>query len=280
MPRLILGVLVLAAKRLFLLSMGIALTYIITWILFPAFNKNYSVVTAILLTYLVSAYLLIPAGIRIIRLWYRPKYIPHFTKTPDGFNCDPINIGVVGTEHQLKTAMRKMGWHKADSKNIRNTIKLLLSVLTKQTYLHAPFSSLFLFGRKQDIGFQKQSNGSYFNRHHVRFWACSQAVRPQFVEHVLFWQHKLSPETNTRLLWVGAAIKDSGLGFIRYHGQLTHSVDADTNAERDFIVGELQAAGLVKKLIIVQANKKARVPNRVFGDYMISDGELHVCILK
>jgi hypothetical protein len=84
----------------------------------------------------------------------------------------------------------------------------------------------------------------------------------------------------TKLLWVGAAIKDEGFGFIRYHGQITHSVDADTNAERDYIVDALKSAGLVKEVIRVTAGEETTLANRVLGDHMISDGELDICILK
>lgn len=274
------GLLLRIAKRLFLLLIGVLLTFVIAWEIFPALNEDFSVVFAILLTYILSAYVVIPAGIRVIRIWYRPNHVPHFTKTPDGFDCDPVNIGIVGTRHQLRVAMRKIGWYEADKKNLQTIAKVVVSFIHRKPYLNAPFSNLYLFGRKQDIGFQKQVGDSYFHRHHVRFWASSAAVSDKFAEHVYFWQKKLQPGTKSKLLWVGAAIKDEGLGFIRYHGQITHSVGADTNAERDKIVSELNKQGLVKEVLKVSSGEEMKISNRVIGDHMISDGELHICVLK
>lgn len=122
---------------------------------------------------------------------------------------------------------------------------------------------------------------SHISRHHVRFWASSKAVSEDFIEHVHFWQKKLkTSNTNFKLLWVGAAIKDIGLGIIKYHGQLSHSVDEDTNAERDHIVHTLQRAGCLKEVIKVKAGEEISVSNRVIGSNMISDGMLHICVLK
>ena len=40
-------------------------------------------------------------------------------------------------------------------------------------YPTAPFSTLYLFGRGQDIGFQKAIDNSPRKRHHIRFWSLS-----------------------------------------------------------------------------------------------------------
>ena len=38
-------------------------------------------------------------------------------------------------------------------------------------YPTAPFSTLYLFGRPQDVGFQEPIDDSPRKRHHIRFWA-------------------------------------------------------------------------------------------------------------
>jgi hypothetical protein len=60
----------------------------------------------------------------------------------------------------------------ADKKNVRTSLKVVRSILLNQPYLNAPFSTLYLFGRGQDIGFQMPVEGEKTHRHHVRFWAC------------------------------------------------------------------------------------------------------------
>ena len=44
-------------------------------------------------------------------------------------------------------------------------------------------------------------------------------------------------------MWVGAATKDVGLSLTRLSFQITHATDADTNAEREFLVRELTEHG-------------------------------------
>lgn len=263
-------------KRLTILAVGIVLGYAVAWQVFPAFNQRVSLALAVVFTYAVTAYILIPAGIRLLRLWYKSNEIPLYANTPDGFACDPINIALVGTKHQIATAFKKAGWHQADPKTIRNMLKVLASIFFRKPYPNAPFSKLYLFGRVQDIGFQKQVEGSYFHRHHLRLWACTSAGKEALHPNIGFWRKKITLKRKQKQLWVGAAIKDTGLGVIRYHGQLTHSVDSDIDAERDFVVGELENTGTPKDTHTVQAGEATTTNNRVLGNEMVSSGQLTV----
>ncbi len=266
-------------KRLMILAVGILSAYLIAWRVFPAFNQRVSLALAILFTYGVSAYLVIPAGIRLIRLWSPSEQIPQNATTPDGFACDPINIAFVGTRHQIITAFKKAGWHEADKKTLSNVIKVIRSVILKQHYPSAPFSTLYLFGRGQDLGFQKQVGDSYFHRHHVRIWACSEAGKDDEHPHATFWRKKIKLARKQKQLWVGAAIKDTGIGIIRYHGQLTHSVDSNIDAERDFILSEMKSTNSLSDSYMVTAGQPTTTSNRVLGNEMISSGEMIVCVL-
>ena len=266
-------------KRLMILAVGLLIAYVIAWRVFPVFNQRLSLAFAILLTYAASAYIVIPAGIRLIRILYPSEQIPHNATTPDGFACDPINIAFVGTKHQITTAFKKAGWHEADKKTLPNILKVIRSVLMRSHYPSAPFSTLYLFGRGQDLGFQKQVGDSYFHRHHVRLWACTETGKEDEHPHVTFWRKKIKLTKKQKQLWVGAAIKDTGLGIIRYHGQLTHSVDSNIDAERDFILSEMEKHQQLSDSYMVKAGQATVTSNRVIGNQMISSGEMIVCIL-
>ena len=54
-------------------------------------------------------------------------------------------------------------------------------------YPTAPFSTLYLFGRGQDIGFQKAIDNSPRKRHHIRFWAQSLARAERHDGDASFW---------------------------------------------------------------------------------------------
>ncbi len=49
-------------------------------------------------------------------------------------------------------------------------------------------------------------------------------------------------------MWVGAVTKDTGLSLTRLSFQVTHATDADTNEERDFLMGELVRHGVVSNV--------------------------------
>ena len=72
-------------------------------------------------------------------------------------------------------------------------------------YPTAPFSSLYLFGRRQDVGFQEPIDNSPRKRHHVRFWALGLARSEDDVATAGFWLNTDKPPTGEPVLWVGAA---------------------------------------------------------------------------
>lgn len=202
--------------------------------------------------------------------------------TPDGFASDPINIGVIGTQKQLEKAMRSAGWHAADKRTLYTVLKMVRAIIARRPYPNAPFSTLYLFGRRQDIGFQKPFADDPSQRHHVRFWACHLEGPEAFHEDVHFWHrfHRPSHDNKSRQLWVGAASKDVGIMPIRWNGQLTHMIDPDTNAERDLIVQDLRASHSVAKTITEKVHEGLSIPNRVLGGILHTDGKLRICILK
>jgi len=269
-------------KRLLVLLTGVIVIYLAVWKFFPFFDHRIPVSLALLATYLFTAYLFLPAAIRLFRLFVQPAHIPLYCVTPDGFASDPINIGIIGTRVEIIEAMTSAGWHKADKKTLRTTARLAISILLQRPYPNAPFSALFLFGRQQDLGFQQPIEGSSSNRHHVRFWACQLGGPEDFSEHLHFWQriHKLHNITDNRQFWVGAASKDIGVIPIRHNAQITHMIDPDTNAERELIVSDLEKSGYLTDKREVKLGAPYQLKNRAFGGFLQTDGTMTICVLK
>ncbi len=270
-----------SVRRLVVFCFGLLGVFLTIRKVYPELRGFLPVYLAAFLTYVIGAYFVLPVFLRSIRVIFRPNHIPKYTTTPDGFACDPVNIALVGTEDEVIYSMTKAGWYIADKKNIRNLARQIACYLTKKPYPNAPFSSLMLFGRRQDIGFQLPIGDSRAKRHHVRFWACHYDVKNNFLDHVYFWRkaflHKPSKE---RLLWVGAATKDVGLGLISHNLQITHAIDPDTNAERDLIVKTLRKARVLQSERKVSSGKPYQMRNRVRRIMMDVDGEISLCELK
>jgi hypothetical protein len=267
-------------KRFAVLLPGIIIAYFSVRDIFPAFNKRLPASLAIFITYVIAAYVLIPALIRFIRIFVPPRHLPLYCVTPDGFASDPINIAVVASNRQLTKAMESAGWHVADPHTPRNVLRQIYSAIAKRPYATAPMSSLYLFGRKQDLGFEVQIDGSRGHRHHVRFWATTYDDELLLSFHTIHWYKRRQMLQGKNLLWVGAASRDVGFAFIRHNAQITHMIDPDTNAERDLIATGLLKTGRVASEQSVRLGKPYRLLNRAWRGYLHSDGIMRVLKLK
>lgn len=283
------GLLLRFFKRLGVLVVGLTAVYVAFWRVYPYIHHHridervrIPAAIALFATYIVMGYVLLPAFIRLVHLVHRPKHLPLYCVTPDGFASDPMNIGVVATREQFIRAMRAAGWDLADKKTLRALAKQIVTTLLRQPYPTAPFSTLYLFGRRQDIGFEQLIDGHNSYRHHVRFWACNLEVPERFQEDNDFWQqlHRPTKGQPDRQLWVGAASKDIGLAPIRHNAQITHLVAPDTNAERELIVHDLRATGLVDSTRTVTVGRPYALRNRALRSFLKADGKLTICELK
>lgn len=270
----------LLSKRLVVLVPGIIIAYFSVRDIFPFFNDYLPNGVAVLLTYILAAYVLLPASIRLWRVFRPVKHLPLYCVTPDGFASDPLNIGVIGTRGQLVTAMEQAGWYVADPHRGQYLVRHVLSTVLGWSYPNAPVSPLYLFGRRQDIAFEIPIEGSAGNRHHVRFWATTFEGKTPLESDSIHWHHRRAHGATEKLLWVGAASLDVGIGFIRHNLQVTHMIDPDTNSERELIVSQLKAQKLVKKEQTVKLGKPYRLINRVLNGSLHTDGKMDVVTLK
>ncbi len=269
------------AKRFAVLIPGMVIAYFSVRNIFPYFHRRLPLSIAIIATYALAAYVLIPAIIRLWRVLRPANHLPLYCVTPDGFASDPVNIGIIGTRRQLIKAMELAGWHTADPRGFKNAVRAGLSTVYDWDYPNAPVSSLYLFGRRQDIAFQIPVKGvKGGSRHHVRFWATTYEERKPLAVHTIHWHHRREHVYGDDLLWVGAASLDVGVNFIRHNFQMTHMIDPDTNKERDLIISGLKAKGLIGKLQILKLGEPYRLINRVIGGTLHTDGRMAVVTLK
>jgi hypothetical protein len=268
------------AKRFAVLVPGIIIAYLSVHDILPVFDKRLPFSLAILATYALAAYVLMPALVRLYRIFRPADHLPLYCVTPDGFASDPLNIGIIATRRELILAMEQAGWLLADQRNLRNSLRYIVCVALEQPYPTAPMSNLYLFGRKQDIGFERPTGTSPSERHHVRFWATTFEQKDRLSIHSINWQHRREHVYGDELLWVGAASLDVGLGFIRHNLQITHMIAPDTNRERTFIISRLRDHKLVKKTETIKLGNAYRVTNRVMRGFLHTDGKMTIVRLK
>jgi LssY C-terminus len=262
-------------QRLLILALGIFSVWLIVFVVFDFADRRLPWALALAVTYGVGAYIILPRAVRMGLKILKRKKVPRYTITGDGLPGDPVNLVLVGTLQQLHGAFAAAGWSEADRLGLRSSWRMVRAFLLNSPYPTAPFSTLYLFGRGQDIGFQKAIDDSPRKRHHVRFWALSLA-REATLGTARFWFNTDRPPDDSRVLWVGAGTRDTGFSLTQLTFQVTHATDADTNAERDFIIAELSNNRVISDVTQFQQGREMPV-ERV--NHYITDGEVALASL-
>jgi hypothetical protein len=219
-----------------------------------------AILAALLAAYLFAAYLAAPEFWSFRDRGRAPAAM--LTTTPQGIPGDPVNVGLVGSREEVFRAFAAAGWKPADAITFDTSVKIGLSVVLDRPDPEAPVSTLLFEGRRQDVAFEKPVGTSADQRHHVRFWETADAT------------------TDGRPLWLGAASFDKGVGFSHDTGQITHHIGPDLDAERDLVIGDLDAAGRLALTYRIDGVEATRSGRNGGGDPYFTDGKAEVGVLR
>jgi hypothetical protein len=263
-------------QRLAILGLGIISVWLIVFVVFDLADQRLPWAVALGVTYAIAAYGILPRAVRMGLKILQHKHVPRYTITGDGLPGDPVNLALIGTFQQLRSAFATADWSEADPLSVASSWRMVRAFVLNSSYPTAPFSTLYLFGRGQDIGFQKAINDSPRKRHHVRFWALSLARAEDAVGTASFWLNTDRPLEEESVLWVGAGTRDTGFSLTRLTFQVTHATDSDTNLERDHIIAELNKNRVIGEVTSFAAahRESAERVNRY-----ITDGTVAVATL-
>lgn len=266
----------LLVARLLIVIMGVLSAWLIVLVFIDA-DKRAPWFISLLVAYAIGAYVILPRVVRTSMRLLRKGDVAAYSTTPDGLPGDPVNLALVGTLPQLRAAFETIGWTEADALGVRSSIRMARAFVFSEPYPAAPFSTLFLFGRRQDIGLQKPIGDSPRKRDHVRFWGVPVERVKESLGQETFWRPAEAPGPNDVALWVGAATRDTGFSLTKFTFQITHGTDADTNAERDFVIGELMAANILSNIRQHQPGERVTIGkvNRYVTDGYVSVADLN-----
>jgi hypothetical protein len=217
--------------------------------------------SGIALAYLLAAYLVFP--------WLgKEKALRHpdlldgarLTHTANGMPGDPLNLSLVGSEGDVVRAMDTAGWNPAGALGFRSDMKIAIDTVTDRPDIAAPVSNLFLYGRKEDLAFEKPIGHSPRERHHVRFWRSDKV-------------------DDGRPIWFGSATHDVGVELSRTTGQVTHRIAPELDTERDMLLSELAAVKQVASLRWIDGYHKELQGRNGGGDPWFTDGRMPVATL-
>jgi hypothetical protein len=175
---------------------------------------------------------------------------------------DMVNFVLVGSEQQVKDALDAAGWRIADTDNKEAVMKAVLQTYEKKDYLQMPMSQLYLFGRKQDYGYElAQAYSVVASRHHFRIW-------------------KAPVTWNGQTMWAGAGTHDIGFEKDQRNGSVTHKIDPAVDGERDNIGQTLQSSSKVKNLYYYLPPDPVQGAKNATGGGYHSDGRILVVVLQ
>jgi LssY C-terminus len=215
------------------------------------------------LMYGVTAYLIAPFGWkRYARRHPELEDVPRITHTGNGIAGDALNVELIGSERELKQAMIDAHWYPPDPLTLRSCLEIAEATVLKRPYADAPVSNLYLFGRREDLAFEKPVGNNPRERHHVRFWRAP------------------TTDNDGRAVWMGAATFDKSVGFSHRTGQITHHTDANIDAERDFLFSDLERTVALASVEALDGFHTVLAGKNGGGDPWHTDGRLFVGVLR
>lgn len=136
----------------------------------------------------------------------------------EGRQGDMLNLIFLAKEDDLQEAFAHAGWLKAD----HSKFKIFWRLLWQRThYTKLPIAKLYVFGRGQDYSYVlPDPKAIVARRHHIRIWKTDHMV-------------------DGIPLWVGAATHDVSIHLVKRKFRLSHKIDPNVDAERDFVAANL-----------------------------------------
>ena len=176
---------------------------------------------------------------------------------------DPLNIALVGEASQVLHSLTRAGWSFTHRISLRTVEREVGAALEGKPYAVAPVSSLYVFGRKQDVALQR-ARRSIAQRNHLRLW--------------------LAPfRFEDRPVWIGQISRDIGVKVTPKSPTLTtHVIDPEVDTTREYLLHSLVAEGFVDRFGFVKGSAAATPDQPRFnltGDAYHSDGLRLVIVL-
>lgn len=151
------------------------------------------------------------------------------TRNLDGVAGDPLNIVLVGSLDQVRSALITRHWDVTAPIDAASLRRMVTSFVFGGRFRYAPISRLYLFGREQDMSFQK-ARALIDERNHMRLWLAPVTVSGQSV-------------------WIGQVSRDVG---VKLSGRLwpptTHVIDPEVDDARFYLMQDLAAAGVLERI--------------------------------
>jgi hypothetical protein len=138
---------------------------------------------------------------------------------------DPLNLVIIGHPTDVYTAFIRAGWDETETVTRASAWKTMKSFISGGEYRYSPISSLYVFGRPQDVAFQRARDNIH-ERNHLRLW----------MSRALYQGYPV---------WIGQISRDIG---VRWTTKTitTHKIDPNVDETREYLLENLAYAQTLK----------------------------------
>ncbi|MCK5326441.1 MAG: LssY C-terminal domain-containing protein, partial [Woeseiaceae bacterium] len=167
---------------------------------------------------------------------------------------DPLNLVIIGEPRDIYYAVIRAAWDETEVVTAASGFKTMMSFISGGEYRYSPVSSLYVFGRRQDIALQRIRSNIH-ERNHFRLWRVPMTFEGKPV-------------------WIGQISRDIGVRFTR-KTITTHKIDPDVDETREFLLENLAFNQVLEKFAYVRGVGSAVINEprqNLMGDPYYTDG--------
>ena len=188
--------------------------------------------------------------------------LPKISETLTGAPAEPINIIIITNETTLNDAFVNSGWFQLDPISPKNTLKIINSVIKKESYPKTPGLPVFWDTRSNDLGFGKPTTENLASsRHHIHFW------ETPFI----------TPDGQS--IWVGTAHFDQSIQKKGFLILPIHSTELIVDKEREEIKSDLERNGFIKSFEKIDLTGLS-YGTKKSGNNFLTDGQAYILYLQ
>jgi hypothetical protein len=172
---------------------------------------------------------------------------------------DPLNLIFVGSEDEIRRAFEQAGWSVPEKSSRTSISHTTRAAVGDVGYGTTPISDLYLYGKKEELAFEKMFN-TFAKRHHLRLW------------------RSLVKTSDGREIWLSAGTHDIGIDI--HPGVVSHEIDPNIDLERDKVGADLMATGNVAAEQLITPPNPLSEGMTATGGTWKTDGHLRLIVLK
>jgi hypothetical protein len=165
-----------------------------------------------------------------------------------------LNLVIIGEPIEIFYAVIRADWDETEAVSAASGFKTVVSFFSGGAYRYSPVSSLYLFGRRQDIALQRIRSNIH-ERNHFRLWRAPMTF-------------------NGEPVWIGQISRDIGVRFAK-KTITTHKIDADVDDTREFLLENLAYSQVLQKYAYLRGVGEASIDSprhNLTGDPYFTDG--------